>query len=65
MTIREFLGLKVSCKYTKIVNAKELDKVLWAGEYETLDNQISHWLANSKMIKWAVYDNCIVLWVNI
>ena len=65
MTIREFLGLKVSCEYITILNEKELDKTLWQGEYETIDNQIPCWLANSTMIKWSVKNDGIVLWFNI
>lgn len=65
MTIREFLGLKVNCSYITIVNANELNKTLWEAKYETIDNQIPDKIANSEMIKWAVEDNGIVLWVNI
>ena len=65
MTIREFLGLKVSCDYITIVNNDTLNEVLWDGEYETIDNQIPDKIANSKLVKWSIYDNGIWLWINL
>lgn len=65
INVREFLDYSYNHgnKIT-IINNNELNKVLWEGKEETIDNHIDWNIRESKVVKWGIENNGIVIYVN-
>ena len=63
ISVREFLDYSYNNKYKKIINNKT-EKILWEGEFETIDHHIPIQIQKLNVVKWGIENNGIVIYVN-
>lgn len=64
ISVRKFLDFSYNHGYITIVNNKNLNEILWEGEFETMDNHIDWEICDLEVIKWGIKNNGIVIYVN-
>ena len=64
VNVRDFLGASYNHGYIIIMNNKALNKVIWEGKYDTIDDHIPWDVYDLNVVKWGIENNGIVIFVN-
>lgn len=65
VSVKEFLDFSYNHgQHITIVNNKNLNEILWEGDFETMDNHIPYDIVKLEIVKWGIENNGIVIYVN-
>ena len=65
VSVRDFLGASYNHgDNITIINNKDLNKIIWEGKFETIENHIPWDVHDLDVIKWGIENNGIIIYVN-
>lgn len=65
VSLRDFLGCSYNHgDYITVLKNESIRNVLWEGKFETIDNHIDWDIYDSKVAKWGIENNGIVIYVD-